>query len=58
MQIPMSLTDEAWDLLRPKLVSQVPEAQRREREDVAASAALSISGGCPADMDDPDGLYA
>lgn len=54
MQIPMPLTDEAWDLLKPKLLSQRQTAERREQENNAAAEALKPTGDKAQDMDDPE----
>ena len=54
MQIPMPLTDEAWHLLKPKLMSQRKFAEQRARESHAAAEALRPSREQSADMNDPE----
>ena len=37
MQISQPMTDQAWEILRPRLLSQLPLAGRREKEQVQQS---------------------
>ena len=40
LQIPSQLTDQAWEILKPRLVSQREEGEKRERERLEQEAAL------------------
>lgn len=41
MQISQPMTDQAWDILRPRLLSQLPYAERREKEQVQQTESLA-----------------
>ena len=40
-QISQPMTDQAWEILRPRLLSQLPYAERREREQVQQTEILA-----------------
>ena len=56
MQIPMIMTDEAWELLKPKLLAQRQTAEQREKEHQAADNALKSGGDQSTDMADPENI--
>ena len=41
MQILQPMTDQAWEILRPRLLSQLPYAERREKEQVQQTEILA-----------------
>ena len=41
MQISQPMTDQAWEILRPRLLSQLPYAERREKEQVQQTEVLA-----------------
>lgn len=41
MQISQPMTDQAWEILRPRLLSQLPYAERREKEQVQQTEFLA-----------------
>ncbi len=41
MQISQPMTDQAWNILRPRLLSQLPYAERREKEQVQQTEILA-----------------
>ena len=41
MQISQPMTDQAWEILRPRLLSQLPYAERREKEQVQQTEILA-----------------
>ena len=41
MQISQPMTDQAWEILRPRLLSQLPFAERREKEQVQQTEILA-----------------
>ena len=41
MQISQPMTDQAWEILRPRLLSQLPYAERREKEQVQHTEILA-----------------
>lgn len=42
MQISQPMTDQAWQILRPRLLSQLPYAERREKEQVQQTEILAL----------------
>lgn len=41
MQISQPMTDQAWEILRPRLLSQLPYAERREKEQIQQTEILA-----------------
>ena len=41
MQISQPMTDQAWEILRPRLLSQLPYAERREKEQIQHTEILA-----------------
>ena len=54
MQISMPLTDEAWEMLKPKLMSQCTIAKQREADKQAAAEALRPVREASSDASDPE----